>query len=85
MKLNVKAFAFTGGILWGVAMLLSGIAHLIWPRYGNAFLQVMASIYPDYEVSQTIDSVIFGTLYGFLDGAVAGLLLAWLYNVFAGR
>jgi hypothetical protein len=84
MKLNIKALALTGGILWGAALFLAGLANLIWPGYATAFLQVMASIYPGYEAASTIDSVIFGTLYGFLDGAVAGLLFAWLYNVFAG-
>jgi hypothetical protein len=85
MKLNVKALALTAGILWSVAMFLTGIAHLIWPGYAAAFLQVMASIYPGYEASPTIDSLVLGTLYGFLDGSIAGLLFAWLYNTFAGQ
>jgi hypothetical protein len=45
----------------------------------------MASIYPGYEASPTIDSLVLGTLYGFLDGSIAGLLFAWLYNTFAGQ
>jgi len=85
MKLDIKAFTFTAGILWGLAMFLVGIAHFIWSGYGSAFLEVMASLYPGYDATPTIDSVILGTLYGFLDGAIGGLVFAWLYNVFVGR
>jgi hypothetical protein len=85
MRINVKAFAFTAGLLWGAAMLLVGFAHFIWPSYGIAFLDVMASLYPGYEVTPTMDAVILGALYGFLDGAIAGLVFAWLYNVFVGE
>ena len=82
MRLNVKALAFTAASLWGAVMLLVGFAHFIWPGYGTAFLDVMASLYPGYEVTPTMDAVILGTLYGFLDGAIAGLIFSWLYNVF---
>ena len=84
MRLDVKAFAFTAGILWGAVMFLVGFAHFIWPSYGSAFLEVMASLYPGYETTATIDSVILGALYGFLDGAIGGLVFAWLYNLFVG-
>lgn len=85
MKINVKALTLTAGILWGLALFLAGLANLIWPGYAVAFLEVMTSIYPGYEAAPTIDSLILGTLYGFLDGAIAGLLFAWLYNAFAGK
>jgi len=85
MKLDIKAFAFTAGVLWGAAMLLTGIAHLIWPGYGAAFLEMMALLYPGYDATTPIDSVILGTLYGFLAGAIGGLVFAWLFNVFAGK
>jgi hypothetical protein len=49
MKINVKALTLTGGILWGAAVFLAGIANLIWPGYAATFLEVMASIYPGYE------------------------------------
>jgi hypothetical protein len=49
------------------------------------FLQLMASIYPGYDASPTIGSVIVGTLYALLDGAIAGLIFAWLYNLFVRK
>ena len=46
MKLDVKAMAFTIGLVWGAAMLLAGVAYLIWDGYAEGFLDVMASVYP---------------------------------------
>jgi hypothetical protein len=45
----------------------------------------MASVYPGYDASGTICSVIVGTLYGVVDGAIAGLVFAWLYNLVLGK
>jgi len=79
MKLSVKALAITAAILWGGAILLTGVGNLIAPGYGAAFLELAASIYPGYEVGG-LGSVIVGTLYAAVDGAVFGGIFAWLYN-----
>ena len=85
MKLNLKAFALTAAILWGAAMFLTGLANLIWSGYGVAFLQLMASLYPGYHADGTFVDLIVGVLYALVDGAVAGFVFGWLYNVFAGK
>lgn len=85
MKLSVKAVAFACGLIWGACVLLVGICNLIWPDYGLAFLDLAASIYPGYDAVPTIGSVIVGTLYALLDGAIGGLIFAWLYNLCACR
>lgn len=83
MKLDIKGMAITLGLVWGIlAMFLTGIANLIWPSYGQAFLEVMGSIYPGYTPGASFGQVIIGTLYGLVDGAVAGAVIAWLYNRF---
>ncbi len=79
MKLSVKAMGLTLGLLWGGMVLVVGLAHLIWPQYGVAFLGLVSSIYPGYDVGG-FGSVIVGTLYGLIDGWVGGIILAWLYN-----
>lgn len=84
MKLDIIGMAVTVGLVWGIlAMFLTGVANLIWPGYGQGFLEVMASVYPGYTASASFGQVILGTLYGLVDGAVAGAVLAWLYNRFA--
>ena len=84
MKLSIWALTITAAIIWGGAVLLVGLGNLIRPSYGGAFLEIVASIYPGYHVTRTIGSVIVGTLYGALDGAIGGLIFAWLYNLMAG-
>lgn len=82
MSLNTRAMAITFGLLWAGCFLLTGAAHVVWPSYGGGFLEMMASLYPGYTVGGW-GSVIVGTLYAAVDGAVCGFLLAWLYNTFA--
>jgi hypothetical protein len=84
MKLNLKAFTLTAAIGWGGCFLLVGLANLIWPPYGDAWLHLGQSIYPGYHGPGGFGSVIVVTLYALLDGAVGGAVFAWLYNLFAG-
>ena len=84
MRLNVRALAFSAALIWGIlAMLLTGLANLMWPSYGREFLQMVASVYPGYHATRTLGQVVIGTLYGLVDGAGGGAILAWLYNFFA--
>ena len=84
MKLDIKAMSITLAFIWGIlAMFLTGVANLIWPPYGQAFLEVMASLYPGHTASASFGQVMVGTLYGLLDGAIAGAIFAWVYNRFA--
>ena len=83
MRFSVTALALTLGVFWGAAILIVALANLIWPSYGRAFLDLAASIYPGYRPGSGLGSVITGTLYALVDGAVAGAVIAWLYNMVA--
>jgi hypothetical protein len=85
MKLNIKAFMLTSCILWTACVFIMGMANLIWSGYGTMFLQLVASIYPGYDASPAIGSVIVGALYAAVDGAIFGLIFAWLYNLLLGK
>jgi hypothetical protein len=82
MKLDVKAMAITLGLIWGLLMLIVGLANLIWPGYGQAFLDVMASVYPGYKATASIGQVITGTGYALVDATIGGAVCAWVYNRF---
>ena len=84
MKLNLKALSVTLAVLWAGAVFLVGVANLIWPAYGKAFLVMLASIYPGYHAAGTFGDAIAGSLYALVDGAIAGLIFGWLYNLIAG-
>ena len=85
MKLNLKAITLTAGIIWALAIFITGIANLIWLGYGDAFLKIIASIYPGFKASGSFGDVIIGTLYAFVDGAACGLIFGWIYNLFVGK
>ena len=85
MRLNTVAMAVAFGILWGACLLLVGVANMIWPSYGQAFLQLCASIYPGYHPSTGVGSVVVGTIYAFVDGLVGGAIFGWLYNLIVGE
>jgi hypothetical protein len=83
MSLNVKAFALSAAVLWGMAMLSVGFANMIWPEYGLSFLRVVTSIYPGYVLDGSLYQVIVGTLYGVFDALIGSAVFAWLYNQLA--
>lgn len=85
MRLSVKALAFSAALLWAGALLCAGIINLAVPSYGLACLKLMSSVYPGFHASRTLGDVLVGTLYALVDGAIAGLVLGWLYNLFVGR
>ncbi|RMH03375.1 MAG: hypothetical protein D6702_06080 [Planctomycetota bacterium] len=82
MKLDPRAAALAGGILWAVAVGGVALIHTA-ADYGGTFLQMAASIYPGFAADGGIGDALVGTGYALVDGAIAGLLLAWLYNLAA--
>lgn len=80
MKLNIKALALACAILWGVAVLLMGVANLIWGGYGQRFLEGLASIYPGYHATHGFVEVVVVTLYAAVDGLIGGTVFGCLYN-----
>jgi hypothetical protein len=84
MKLSLTGLGITFAIVWGGMIFVVGVANLVSETYGVAFLEVIASVYPGYSLDGDFGSVLVGTLYGALDGAIGGFVLAWVYNRFAG-
>ncbi len=82
MILNVKAFALTCGLLWGLCVFL-----LTWwlVVFGGKteVLEFLGSFYFGYKVTP-LGSFI-GLAYGVVDGGLAGLMFSLLYNFLAGR
>ena len=49
MRLNITAMSMASGLLWGASILIIAAANLIWPSYGQTFLQLCGSIFPGYR------------------------------------
>ena len=69
-KLSLKAMAMTGAVFWGLSVFVVGIVNLAAPTYGLTFLWFASSVYPGYKAEPTLISVLIGTAYAFLDGAI---------------
>jgi hypothetical protein len=85
MKISAIALALTLGLLWGLAMAIVGIANAMNPAYGGALIEALSSVYPGYEGSGAVLDVVLGIAYGLIDGALAGWVIAAVYNFFLGR
>jgi hypothetical protein len=85
MRIKITAFSLAFGILWAGYILLVSVIESFQPEYGRAFLDFCASIYPGYHPGSGFVSVIMGTAYGFVDGAIGGAVFAWIYNLIADR
>jgi len=79
-----KAFrlAVSLGIVWGGAMLLTGIVASYTTWYAHAMVDVFASIYPGFGTSW--GGALLGLLWGFLDAFVGTFVVVIVYNALAG-
>lgn len=82
MRLSVKAFALTCGIIWAI-----GLFILTWwiIAFGGATGETtfIGRVYLGYRISP-VGSVI-GLVWAFVDGLIAGAVFAWLHNLIATR
>jgi len=81
-KISKFSFSLAFGLLWALALFFAGFGNLMVPGYGEAFLKTMSSLYPGYDGASSMRSVLIGTGYALVDGAIAGFLFAWFYNLF---
>ena len=79
-RISARGMALVAGMLWGGCMLFVGLINMGAPSYGVEFLRMMSSVYPGFHDTRTWGEVLLGMIYGLVDGAIAGLLFAWLYN-----
>jgi hypothetical protein len=82
MRLDIKAFALTCGILWGL-----GLFFLTWwiIAFDGATgdITFIGRIYRGYCISP-LGSII-GLIWAFVDGLIGGAIFAWVYNFIVTR
>jgi len=77
MKLNVKAFALTSGILAGATLFLI-TWWIILLSGASGEKTVIGVVYLGYNISP-LGSLI-GLAWAFVDGLIIGAVFAWFYN-----
>lgn len=85
MKLDVKAMALTGGLIWGGAVGMVAAVNLVRPRYGRRFLHLVSSVYPGYHARRSLKEAGVGSAYAFMDGAIGCAVFGAVYNRLAGK
>jgi hypothetical protein len=76
-KLNVRAFALTCGLIWGLGLLVLTWWIMIFEG-ATGETTLIGYIYRGYEISP-VGSLI-GLVWAFFDGLAGGAVFAWLYN-----
>jgi len=82
MKLNVKAFALTAGIVCGIGLFLLTWWVILFEGASGA-KTIIGLVYRGYSMSP-VGSLI-GLVWGFVDGLIGGVIFAWLYNLLVSR
>jgi hypothetical protein len=67
------------GVLWAAYVFFAGIFAMF--GWGVALVNVLGSFYIGYDTS--ILGAIIGAIWAFVDGLVAGAVVAWIYNMLA--
>jgi len=82
MRLNVKAFALTCGLVWGI-----GLFFLTWwiIAFDGATGEptLIGRLYRGYSISPAGSFI--GLVWAFVDGVIIAAIFAWLYNLIAAR
>lgn len=82
MKLDVRAFAITCGLIWGLGLLFITWWVILFDG-PSSDPNLIGRVYRGYTFTP-LGSVI-GCAWALADGAIGGAIFAWLYNLIAGR
>jgi len=77
MRLDIKAFALTCGLIWGIGLFLM-TWWIIALEGVTGEVPFIGRIYIGYAITPA--GSVIGLLWALLDGLVGGAIFAWLYN-----
>jgi len=76
-KLSVCSFGLAAGLTWALGVFILGL-HAMYVGTSEEMVELFGTIYIGYHA--TWSGVLIGTLWGFVDALVGGLIFAWIYN-----
>ena len=80
MRLNILAFGlaaailYTIGVIWAFIMAMTGVSMVPYELINGFYLSWL---------SPTVGGLILGAVIAFVDGFIAAVIFAWLYNKIA--
>ena len=78
-KFSPNALGIAVGVLWATYVFFCGITAMF--GWGIALVAAISSLYVGYGPS--ILGAIIGAVWAFVDGYIAGVAIAWIYNKIA--
>ena len=78
-KLQPVPLGVAFGVLWAVYVFCVGITAMF--NWGGGIVAGLGTLYIGYGPS--ILGAIIGAIWAFVDGLVAGVIVAWIYNMVA--
>jgi hypothetical protein len=75
-KCRPLALGIAFGVVWALYLFFIAISAKF--GWGAALIAPIASLYIGYAAS--IGGAIIGAIWAFVDGFVAGVIIAWIYN-----
>jgi hypothetical protein len=75
--LGVISLGLAMGITWGLAAFLLAVISGLF-NWGTNIVIILQSLYVGY--GPTLIGAITGAVWGFVDGLIGGVMIAWLYN-----
>ena len=79
-SLSPKSLALACGSTLALGAAFLALVAMVHGAYGKTVISIMSSVYLGYDA--TIPGLIIGGIWGFVDGAICGYILASLYNHF---
>ncbi len=76
--LSMKGLGLSLGLTWAAGVVFLGLAGSV--GWGRPLVDLLGSLYLGFGPS--LGGSLIGGVWAFIDGAVGGIVIAWLYNHF---
>ena len=85
MRLSLRSLIIAVALFNAICFLFVALMNLLLPPYGGKYLEMVTTFYIGYHPETGPISIVLGTLYALIAGALEGELLGLLYNAFVEK
>ena len=85
MRLSLRSLIIAVALFNAICFLFVALMNLLLPPYGGKYLEMVTTFYIGYHPETGPISIVLGTLYALIAGALEGWLFGLLYNAFVEK